>query len=80
MGGGGHKFILQADNMDLKAIVNVLQKIAPLNLAEKWDNVGLLVQPFSAQPIHQIVLTIDLTEAVLHEVLSIKVGSRLHQC
>jgi hypothetical protein len=32
--------------MELKTIVQKLQAFAPLSLAEKWDNVGLLVGEF----------------------------------
>ncbi len=29
----------------LPEIVRVLEEFAPLSLAEKWDNVGLLIEP-----------------------------------
>lgn len=31
----------------LKAIINELEKFAPLKYAESWDNVGILVEPFT---------------------------------
>ncbi len=31
--------------MNLSSVVSVFKSIAPLALAEKWDNVGLLVEP-----------------------------------
>lgn len=51
----------------LKEVVNALNKLAPPNLAEVWDNVGLLVEPSSPDNVNRIMLTIDLTQSVLHE-------------
>uniref|UniRef100_A0A182Y1Y7 NIF3-like protein 1 n=1 Tax=Anopheles stephensi TaxID=30069 RepID=A0A182Y1Y7_ANOST len=52
----------------LQDVVGKLNEFAPENLAEKWDNVGLLVEPRnSGSPITNILLTIDLTEAVVKE-------------
>lgn len=31
--------------LKLNEVVNVLEKFAPASLAEKWDNVGLLIEP-----------------------------------
>lgn len=31
----------------LKNVVSELEKFAPRNLAEKWDNVGLLIEPYN---------------------------------
>jgi dinuclear metal center YbgI/SA1388 family protein len=56
--------------MDVPSVVNVLESIAPLNVAEDWDNVGLLVQPSTSALINHIFLTIDLTEPVLQEALT----------
>lgn len=33
----------------LQNVVSELEKFAPLNLAEKWDNVGLLIEPYKAR-------------------------------
>lgn len=56
----------------LNALLARLEAIAPLELAEPWDNVGLLVEPFAAPrpPVSRALLTIDLTRAVLDEALS----------
>lgn len=55
----------------LEAVVAALEQIAPPELAEEWDNVGLLVEPARAgQRVRRIVLTIDLTEPVLEEALA----------
>ncbi|XP_015790090.1 NIF3-like protein 1 [Tetranychus urticae] len=51
----------------LEGVVRLLNEIAPLHLAESWDNVGLLVEPFTQISIGKIVLTIDLTEKVIEE-------------
>uniref|UniRef100_A0A182SMY5 NIF3-like protein 1 n=1 Tax=Anopheles maculatus TaxID=74869 RepID=A0A182SMY5_9DIPT len=52
----------------LQEVVGKLNEFAPENLAEKWDNVGLLVEPRnSTSLITNILLTIDLTEAVVKE-------------
>ena len=52
--------------MKLKELTGVLDEIAPLSLAEEWDNVGLLAGD-PDQTIKRILLTIDLTAAVLAE-------------
>ncbi len=43
-----------------------LERIAPPGLAKEWDNVGLIVGDLSAH-VSSLLLTIDLTEAVLNE-------------
>ncbi|XP_041942483.1 NIF3-like protein 1 [Alosa sapidissima] len=53
--------------MDLKEVLNVLEQLAPLSLAESWDNVGLLVEPSKPRPIKTILLTNDLTMPVMDE-------------
>ena len=55
----------------LSDVVSALEKIAPLHLAEDWDNVGLLVEPSDPQRIATIFLTNDLTEPVLEEAISL---------
>lgn len=53
--------------LPLKHVVAALEEIAPLHLAEAWDNVGLLLAPRRAATVSCILLTIDLTETVLAE-------------
>jgi len=60
--------------MNLKNITKTLQNIAPLKLAEKWDNVGLLVEPSPPHIVTKILLTNDLTESVIKEGIDKKVG------
>ncbi|XP_050545750.1 NIF3-like protein 1 isoform X1 [Daktulosphaira vitifoliae] len=51
----------------LNEVISVLNKMAPLSLAESWDNVGLLVEPVILKPIENVYFTNDLTEEVLDE-------------
>lgn len=55
----------------LKTITKKLHEFAPTNLAESWDNVGLLVEPAHDRLITRILLTNDLTEDVMEEALMI---------
>jgi putative NIF3 family GTP cyclohydrolase 1 type 2 len=52
-----------------------METIAPLALAEEWDNVGLLVGDPAAQIAGPVIITIDLTPAVIAEAESIKAGA-----
>lgn len=66
---------------DVSKVVSVMEELFPLQLAEDWDNVGLLVGPLPLlEPPRQdgssgderpptMLLTNDLTEAVLEEAL-----------
>jgi len=57
--------------MKAKDIGAVVEKIAPLGLAQSWDNVGLLVGD-PERPIKNILLTIDVTQAVVAEAKALK--------
>ena len=61
----------RAVGVGVSSVVQALQKIAPLNLAANWDNVGLLVEPTQRETVHKILLTNDLTEAVVDEAVSL---------
>jgi putative NIF3 family GTP cyclohydrolase 1 type 2 len=50
--------------VDPAAFFSLLEELAPLRLAESWDNVGLLVEPVTRRELKRVLLTIDLTEAV----------------
>jgi dinuclear metal center YbgI/SA1388 family protein len=60
----------------LGEVTALLERLAPLEHAENWDNVGLLVEPeldrkASAAPsVRRALLLVDLTEAVLDEALA----------
>jgi dinuclear metal center YbgI/SA1388 family protein len=47
-----------------------MERIAPVRLAEKWDNVGLLLESPVQKHGRKIMLTIDLTTPVLQESLA----------
>jgi len=55
----------------LAEVVHLLEELAPLHLAEDWDNVGLLVEPSGSadRPVSRVLLCIDLSEAVLSEAI-----------
>lgn len=57
--------------MELAKILQVLRRFAPLELAESWDNVGLLLEPSKAI-IKKVFLTNDLTEEVMDEAIAWK--------
>lgn len=58
--------------MKLKTMMDALGKIAPLELAEDWDNVGLLAGD-PEQAIKKVMLAIDMTAAVFDEARAKKV-------
>lgn len=60
--------------MELKDVVKKLHEFAPLQLAEKWDNVGLLVEPSPPHAVKSILLTNDLTERVVQEAIEKEVN------
>ncbi|KZV71031.1 NGG1p interacting factor 3, partial [Peniophora sp. CONT] len=56
-----------------RAVASAMNRIAPLSLAEKWDNVSLLLEaPHQPQTdTHKVLLTIDLTTRVAAEALAL---------
>jgi dinuclear metal center YbgI/SA1388 family protein len=57
--------------MKVKDIAAVVEQIAPLGLAQSWDNVGLLIGD-PERPIKNVLLTIDITQAVVAEAKELK--------
>lgn len=55
---GNSNQMIETVGMNLDDIVSQLNELAPLHLAEDWDNVGLLVQPSGTLKVHNIFLTI----------------------
>lgn len=55
------------NQISLELVLKELNKFADLSLAEKWDNVGLLIEPATPKPVNKILLTNDLTEDVMQE-------------
>lgn len=53
--------------MEAHELLEILETLAPLSLAEEWDNVGLLVQPSRPRSIDRVLLCIDLTDAIIAE-------------
>ncbi len=53
--------------MKLEAVTKILDDVAPLRYAEKWDNVGLLVGDPDAE-IRRVLVTVDYTRGVADEV------------
>lgn len=58
--------------MKLKTFIDCLEEIAPPELAEEWDNPGLLIEPLKSRDIQKVLLTVDLTEAVAREAIQLK--------
>jgi len=57
--------------MKVKDISAIVEQIAPLGLAQDWDNVGLLVGD-PERRIKNVLLTIDVTKAVVEEARQLK--------
>ncbi|KAH9943999.1 NGG1p interacting factor 3 [Epithele typhae] len=54
----------------VKGLCRIMERIAPLRFAEKWDNVGLILEAPHVRPnANRVLLTIDLTPAVVQEAL-----------
>jgi dinuclear metal center YbgI/SA1388 family protein len=63
-----------ATTSDIAALTAIMQRIAPVQLAEDWDNVGLLVGS-TGDLARRVLLCIDLTEAVLDEAVRKKIDA-----
>lgn len=61
--------------MRSRSFLELLQQIAPVELAESWDNVGVLVDRGVRPEVSRVLLTIDLTWAVLQEALTARVDA-----
>ena len=59
-----------SSGLALKSVVEEFKRLAPLSLAESWDNVGLLVEPSQPKIVRRVLLTNDLTESVMQEALN----------
>lgn len=58
--------------MELASVMKRLQSFAHPKLAESWDNTGLLVEPSGVHTVGTMLLTNDLTEAVVDEAVNMK--------
>lgn len=54
--------------MKIKQIVDIIEKTAPLSLAEEWDNVGLMVGDLNGE-CTGIMLALDLTADVVKQAI-----------
>lgn len=61
--------------MNVSDVMRAMQTVAPLELAESWDNVGLLVGSAEKRINGPVLLTIDLTERVLAEAVAMKASA-----
>jgi dinuclear metal center YbgI/SA1388 family protein len=59
--------------MQLKLVLDTLEKLAPLRLAESWDNVGLLMGDHHA-PIKSIMTCLTITQDVVTEAVKQQVS------
>ncbi|WHH59566.1 Nif3-like dinuclear metal center hexameric protein [Petroclostridium sp. X23] len=56
-----------------KDIMGMLEQLAPIRLAENWDNVGLLLGD-REQPVNHMMVTLDVTMEVVQEAVKKKVN------
>ncbi len=56
-------------------LATLMHTIAPLDYAEDWDKVGLLVGDSARSLAGPVLLTIDLSEAVMNEAIRLKAGA-----
>lgn len=59
----------KANGITLNEAMTALERIAPLELAEEWDNVGCLIAPTRPRRIRRILLTIDTSPEVADEAI-----------
>lgn len=57
--------------MNIKKIIKIIENLAPIEYAEKFDNVGLIIGSYEAV-INKILLTIDITSEVMKEAIHLK--------
>jgi dinuclear metal center YbgI/SA1388 family protein len=58
---------IRAVTAPLSEVLAILERLAPLEFAEPWDNVGLLVEPTGLDALEHALLTIDLGDDVVAE-------------
>jgi dinuclear metal center YbgI/SA1388 family protein len=60
--------------MRIADLIEAMESIAPRALAEPWDNVGLLIGD-ADEPLGAVLVTIDVTAAVIEEALGLGCGA-----
>src|SRR5262245_49077311 len=63
--------------MKVRDLAAAMESIAPARLAEEWDNVGLILGSGESPLSGPVLLTIDLTEAVLAEAVKARASAIL---
>ena len=58
---------VQPFSMKLTNLIQSLEEIHPLSLAADWDPVGLQIEPHPDADVQRILITLDLTSAVVQE-------------
>ncbi len=61
-----------SDTTQLASVINFLEALAPLDLAEEWDNVGLLLGDRD-RDVSRIMTSLTITPEVVEEAISTKV-------
>lgn len=61
--------VIDLPGMLVDDILDKLDKHVPLELAEKWDNVGIITKPTNPVKVYNILLTIDLNEKIVEEAI-----------
>ncbi|WP_010168958.1 Nif3-like dinuclear metal center hexameric protein [Candidatus Epulonipiscium viviparus] len=56
----------------IEKIMQVLEELAPLDLAEEWDNVGVLIGT-NSKPVKKIMCALDLNEQIADEAIAASV-------
>ena len=65
--------VIDLPGMLVDDIIDRLDKHVPLELAEKWDNVGIITKPTQAVKVYNLLLTIDLNEKIVEEAIKKRV-------
>jgi hypothetical protein len=68
-------FLMKGAGMKIADLVSVMKRIAPLEYAESWDKVGLLVGAADRELKGPVLLTVDLSEAVIEEADRLRAGA-----
>ena len=67
----GNPTMSTPSGLRLSTFVSRFERLCPRSLAEKWDNVGLLVEPEEDITVKRVLLTNDLTEDVMGTIPSL---------
>lgn len=65
--------VIDLPGMLVDEILRRLNEHVPLDLAEKWDNVGIITKPTQPVKVYSVLLTIDLNEKVVEEAIKKRV-------